>query len=451
MAMKLRARIALVAAAAVAVAVVLASVAAYFAARNELRGEVDASLAERAVTVAGIEGLRMRAGRPLPGGPFGLQSRFFDPLYYQWVNEAGFAVAPPNAELLLPLEENDVEVAARRRDAFYRDVTVDGVHLRMVTVPAGAGEAIQLARPLTEVDATLRGLAVVLVFVGVGGVGVAALLGLAVARSALRPVGRLTAAAEHVAETQELAARIDVGRDDEVGRLASSFNAMLAALEESRTQQRRLVDDASHELRTPLTALRANLELLARADGLPDDERRRLMEDVTFELEELSALVGELVELATDARVHEEVEELSLDELVERAVERARRRTGRVVHLSTTPSWVRGRPIMLERAVGNLLDNADKWAPPDTPIEVEVGEGRVEVRDRGPGIDQQDRPYIFDRFYRASTARSMPGSGLGLAIVKQIVDQHHGEVFAAQADGGGAAVGFTLPEMGESQ
>jgi two-component system sensor histidine kinase MprB len=286
----------------------------------------------------------------------------------------------------------------------------------------------------------------VLFGVGALGVAVAAGLGLVVARGALGPVERLTQAAEHVAETQDLAAAIEVDRNDEVGRLAQAFNAMLAALSESRQQQERLVRDAGHELRTPLTALRTNIELLARAAAMPADQRAQLLADATVELEELSALVEEVVDVATDTAIaREPVVVLRLDELVERVADRAGRRTGRKYLVTAEPSEIDGREAALERAVGNLLDNANKWSPDGAEVEVTLERGRLTVRDRGPGLEVGDLDRVFDRFYRADSARSMPGSGLGLSIVKRIVEEHDGDVFAENHSDGGAVVGFELP------
>ncbi len=314
------------------------------------------------------------------------------------------------------------------------------------------GGALQLARGMSEVDGTLRSFVLILLLMSMVGVGLAAVAGLLVARGALRPVQRLTDAAEHVARTQELDAAIEVDRGDELGRLATSFNSMLQALGASREQQRRLVADASHELRTPLTSLRTNVEVLARGTDLAPAERESLLADLTGELEELSALVAELVELATESQVSaEDPQDVRLDEIATGVVERARRRTAQTIELSVEPSLVSGRPTGLERAIRNLVDNACKWNPVGEPIEVVVRGTRVEVRDRGPGIDEADRPHVFDRFYRSDAARSMSGSGLGLAIVRQVVEAHGGTVFAEEAEGGGALVGFELPAMMSSE
>jgi two-component system sensor histidine kinase MprB len=326
-----------------------------------------------------------------------------------------------------------------------RNVDVEGTPYRMLTTALPGGGAVQVASNVSDNQAALGGLRTRLLLVGGGGVLAAGLLGWAVARRTVGPVERLTNAAEHVAATQDLATPIEVSRSDEVGRLATAFNTMLTALDQSRRQQQRLVMDASHELRTPLTSLRTNIELLQRADDLDPTDRRRLIADVDTEIRELSDLVAELVDLAGDRRTEEPVAGLRLDEVVEAAVETARRRTGREIALSAEPVAVDGRRVMLERAVGNLIDNAHKWSPSGSPIEVTVVGGRVEVRDHGPGVAESDRSLIFERFYRSPDARSMPGSGLGLAIVKQIVEAHGGRVFADEAPGGGALIGFEIP------
>jgi two-component system sensor histidine kinase MprB len=451
---KLGTRIAVIAAAAVAVAVLAASVGAYFAARDELMDEVDQSLVELANQAQNLSGLRDLIPGANPRRPFDRQSGF-DVIYIQAFLGDGDPIASPSQSLILPVDQADRAVSSGAQGAFIRDVRVSGEHLRMITAPLVSpvferGSTIQIARSLEEVDGTLQGLTVFLGVVGVGGVALAALLGLIVARGAIRPIGRLTQAAEHVAKTQELAARIEVDREDEVGRLAGSFNAMLAALEESRAQQRRLVRDAGHELRTPLTALRTNIEVLNRADSMPPDQRRQLLDDVMFELDELGELVTELVDLATDPlTASEPLVDLRLDELVAQVVGRFERRTGRTVNVDLVPQRIEGRRPMLERAVSNLLENAHKFSPPDTEVDVRLADGRIEIRDRGSGIDDGDRPHVFDRFYRATAARTTPGSGLGLSIVQHVAEDHGGTVFAEDAPGGGAVVGFTVPTRPE--
>ncbi len=458
MSMKLRTRIAVIAAVAVAVAVLLASIGAYFAARNELVDQIDESLI--ALANDAQEG---RFDADVIFAPFqrrfGGGSQQFDVVYSQLLTPGSGPIRAPG-QPELPVGDIDRAVIERDRGAIVRTVEIEGEQWRMITAPLegevelirgvrgvfAEGVTVQFARSLDEVDGALGGLTVLLLFVGAAGVGLAGLLGLVVARGALGPIARLTEAAEHVAETQELAAHIDVDRDDEIGRLAVSFNAMLSALEESRLQQRRLVRDASHELRTPLTALRTNIEVLNRATDLTDEQRTEMLDDVTFELEQLSDLVTELVDLATDTAVSTEAEgELEFDELVRRAVDRCGRRTGRTVEAELEPTAIVGRAGMLERAVSNLLENAHKWSPPDGVVEVTLRNGRLSVRDHGPGIAEEDRPLVFDRFYRSVDARSTPGSGLGLSIVKQVVDDHGGDVFAEAPEDGGARVGFAIP------
>lgn len=448
--MTIRTRIAVVAAAAVAVAVVLVSFAAFFAARGELRAEVDESLIERAVLIErAAEEIRPFiegpvAVRGIPGLGRGLGPTF-DTLYYQLIAPDGTPVFPSDQAELPPVGAEDLASGP-----ILEDIRVDGVHMRMISFEARGFGIVQIARPLTEVDATLSGLAAVLLIVGVVGTLLAGAIGLVIARSALKPIDDLTNAAEHVAETQDLEARIHVETQDEVGRLASSFNAMLAALEDSRAQQRRLVRDAGHELRTPLTALRTNIELLARSRDLPDRQRRELLDAATAEVEELSALVAEVVDLASDRYAEEPIVAVRLDDVVATSVERFRRRTGRTVELDLESTWIEGRPVALDRAVTNLLDNAGKWGPDDASIHVWVADGTVRVSDAGPGIDDVDKPFVFERFYRSPQARSLPGSGLGLSIVKQIVDDLDGEVAVTDGERGGATVAIQLRPIAPS-
>jgi two-component system sensor histidine kinase MprB len=443
--LKLRTRIVLVAAVAVAVAVILVSAAAFLLARRELRAEIDESLIERALVIQSLaddpRGIVGSVGplRP-PLGILGGRGPSFDTVYYQVALLTG-EVLIPEGQSSLPLVEGDVA----QHQALLSDENVDGVHMRMITFVSDPLGLVQMARPLTEVDATLAGLAIALSFIGLIGVLLAAGAGVLVARSALKPIDELAEAAEHVAETQDLAARIEVGPNDEVGRLARNFNAMLSALEESRAQQQRLVRDAGHELRTPLTALRTNIELLGRTKNLSDDQRLELIAAAEAEVKDLSILVGEVVDVASDRYTEEPIEELLLDDIVGQSVERASRRTTVEIEVASERSPVHGRSVALARAVDNLLDNALKWGSESEQIEVAVSGGRVSVRDHGPGIEEADRDHVFDRFYRSPSARSMPGSGLGLSIVKQIVEAHGGTVFVETPDDGGAVVGFEIP------
>ena len=249
-----------------------------------------------------------------------------------------------------------------------------------------------------------------------------------------------------MSETRDLSRRIDASGSDELSRLAATFNTMLGALEDSARAQRQLVSDASHELRTPLTSLRTNIEVLARDEALPPGEREQLLRDVTEQLTEMTALIAELVELARGDQVPNDPEDVRLDLVTADAIERTRRnRPGVSFKPDLEETMIRGVPSTIERAVSNLLDNAAKWSPPGGEIEVTVRDGDVVVRDHGPGIDADDLPFVFDRFYRAPSARPMPGSGLGLAIVRQVAEAHGGTVTAEPAEGGGTLMRLTLP------
>ena len=441
--MSFRARLTLVAAAAVALAVVGASAAIFLVVRDQLRAPIDEALRDRAVELA-RHPLRGIGG---PGGGRFLQPpRFGDPSsYIQVVQADGTTLRPPLATVELPVDQRVLDVAEGRRDTFLTDMHVADTHLRVLAFPYAPGFAVQVARPLTEVDAALGRIKLVLLLIAGAGIAVAAAFGLLVTRAATAPVRRLTEATEKVKETGDLSERIDVRGKDELSRLASRFNTMLEALEESTRAQRQLVADASHELRTPLTSLRTNIEVLAGEHTLSPDERERLLSDVIEQLGEMTTLIAELIELARSEQEPAEPEEVRLDLLVANAVDRTRRnRPGVTFTTELEESVVNGVPSTLERAVGNLLDNAGKWSSAGGTVEIAVRNGDVIVRDHGPGIDDEDLPYIFDRFYRAPSARGMPGSGLGLAIVRQVARAHGGDVTAEHAEGGGVRMTLQL-------
>jgi two-component system sensor histidine kinase MprB len=432
----------------------LVSVLAYIAVSDQLRGQVDDQLRDRAATV--IPALQLRPGPfgsvdevRIPAAPVG-QARGLVQVVSADTPDAGQGDAHgrPGGAPELPVDDAVREVAAGGRGGFIRDATIGGTSVRVLAAPLGDGRAVQVALPLEDVDDTLGQLRWALALIGVAAIALAGLLAAAVARAGLAPVRRLDRTAEEVAHTGDLGRRIEVDGKDEVARLASTFNEMLAALESSQESQRRLVMDASHELRTPLTALRTNIEVLALDEGIDAEGRQRLLRDVTAQLEDLSRLVGDVVSLARGAETSDEREDLRLDALVRRAVERARLHApGLAFVVDAAPTVVAGSPGQLERAVGNLLDNAAKWSPPGGTVEVTVGDGEVDVRDHGPGIDPADLPHVFDRFYRAPAARRTPGSGLGLAIVRQAAEAHGGTVTASAAPGGGALLTLRLPVL----
>lgn len=346
----------------------------------------------------------------------------------------------------------EYEVATGRRESAVRTlVTEEGERFRVATVQANDGAALILAQPLAPNDRTLEKLGGVLFVFGALGVLAALLAGWLVAKNGLRPVRRLTSAVERIAVTEDLTP-LRVEGDDEVARLATAFNQMLLALGASRDRQRRLVADASHELRTPLTSLRTNLDLLRQAEGnsaLPTDARLELLDDVRGQIEELSALVGDLVELARDEPTTHVVAQVDLAEVVERAVTRVRRRAHGVAFDVALDAWpVVGDANSLERAVTNLLDNAAKWSPTDGTVTVRLTGGVLTVDDQGSGVAEADRPHVFERFYRAEESRAMPGSGLGLAIVRQVIDRHGGQVQVSEAPGGGARFSMWVPGVG---
>jgi two-component system sensor histidine kinase MprB len=345
----------------------------------------------------------------------------------------------------------ELEVSIGERKVSARTVTIQGVPHRVVAVPAYKGQALVLVQSMESNRDALERLKIILLLASTAGVVLAGIAGWAVATNGLRPVRRLTEATEHVARTTDLTP-IEVRGSDELARLTTSFNAMLVALDASQERQRQLVADAGHELRTPLTSLRTNIELIGQAAdnaerSLTDEQRREIMGDVRAQLEELTTLVGDLVELARDEPMTRDPAPLDFADVVNQAVYRVRLRAQDVhIDVDVSPWMVIGEPQLLERAVTNLLDNAAKWSPPGGEIRVRLADGVLTVSDDGAGIAEQDLPHIFDRFYRSSEARTLPGSGLGLSIVKRAAERHGGTVDVTSVPGGGTTFTLVLPE-----
>jgi two-component system sensor histidine kinase MprB len=358
------------------------------------------------------------------------------------VSPDGTTQRPSGQTSTLPVDARTQEIARTGSGSQSRDATVNGVHLRILSVGVGSQGAVQVARPLTEVDNALDRLLLVMGVLGAIGIAVAAVLGALVARTALAPVSRFTRRTEALVGDPDLSHRLEVRGNDELGRLARSFNEALAALERSVESQRHLVADASHELRTPMASLRANIQILDQAQNLPPAEREALRADILSELDQLTALVGDIVELARGAAPSEGDDDVRLDLIASALVERYTRRAGNGVQFATSldETVVRGDPERISRAVSNLIDNAVKWTAPGSTVDVRVGDGGITVRDHGPGFADEDLPHLFDRFYRSSTARGKPGSGLGLAIVRQTAEAHGGAATAENAPDGGAVV-----------
>ncbi len=442
----LRWRVTLLAASVVAIAVAVTSIAAYALVARALYAEVDSQLRSRSdvmvennIDLQGFQAIVM-----------------FGSLYS---NDIGIALIYPDTDVPYappqpmdpPVGPAEMAVAHGHAEASLRTAN----NQRVLARRTKSGATLVISRSLEPTREVLDRLAWLLFTIGGCGVLVAGAAGATVGRTGLRPIARLTAATERVARTDDLAP-IPVTGDDELARLTESFNLMLRALAESRDRQRRLVADAGHELRTPLTSLRTNMELLiasSRPDAppIPEEDMAGLRSDVIAQIEELSTLVGDLVDLAREDAPETVYERVDLGEVAERALERVRRRRGDVEFAAQTRSWfVYGHDAGLERAILNVLDNAAKWSPPDAQVVLamrEVGPGlmEIDIDDAGPGIEPEERELVFERFYRTTASRSMPGSGLGLAIVKQVVSKHGGTITVDTSARGGTLVRIVLP------
>ncbi|MBW8803131.1 MAG: HAMP domain-containing histidine kinase [Catenulisporales bacterium] len=447
----LRTRITALVMVAVGASVALASIAALVTVRNQILSQMDSSLYQKA----------QRATNDIIGHqPF---TPLDETVFIEFQGDGEVIKSNLSGQGTIEVTNADLQVAQHTRDEHYSTIMINGIRFRALTLPVtttstplqptNERSAVLLAQSMADTQQTLGRLSLVSILVGIAGIAVAGSAGITVGRAGLRPVDRLTEATEYVARTGDLRP-IEVQGTDELARLATSFNSMLTALARSQDHQRRLIADAGHELRTPLTSMRTNIDLLAQIFGpgaektskISDADRAELIADVRAQMEELSVLVGDLVELSRDAQPPTASEPVSLGDVVRQAVDRVRRRAPYLTFdVQVEPWFLEGDPATLERAVTNLLDNAAKWSPEEGTVTVRLADGLLQVSDEGPGIADADLPHVFERFYRSTEARTMPGSGLGLAIVRQSAENHGGRVAAARAPGGGALLGLWLP------
>ena len=462
--MSFRKRLTIYCAGGIALVLILGSAATYLVMRSQLRQQVDDALRQRSgadwifVTEPPGAGVKARDDGVRVIGPAGqtttpqrfvlkapLPSFGSLPTYVELIDARGRIAAPNVGGVRLPVPRRALEVARTGRGAFFTDVSVRHTHLRLRVEPAESGHAVLIAQSLADVDHAISRLAWSLGATGAVGTLLAALIGALVARGALRPVRRLSETAERVASTRNLSERIVVDGNDELSRLGRTLNTMLDSLEDAVASQRRLVADASHELRTPLTSLRTNIDVLRQGIHLEPDDREKLLRDLTAEIDDLTALFANLVDLARGSHRDLHLRDVRLDEVVEAVVARARVRFPKLrFEVAAEPTTVLGDSQQLERAVWNLVENAAAWSVDGAVIEVSVHDGEISVRDHGPGVAEHDRPFVFDRFYRADDARGKAGSGLGLAIVRQVAESHGGRVEVEDAEGGGARFRFAL-------
>lgn len=470
--MSLRARMGVASGVAVALAVIAVAISAYAGTRSELRDQVDQSLRGLAQPIVdraqappgsapGQQGAPQRNG-PTGGGRLGIGAPDCDlglgvdrgPTFGAAAGVKGF-IAPNGSTCTvggssgsIPVDARARALAKREQGHYFTDVMLAGHHLRALAIGLPGHGALVVALPLHDVDAALSSQLLLLVVIAAAGIALAALLGILVARTALAPIARFTRRTESIAANPERhGQRLHEEGGDELTRLAQAFNATLDALERSIESQRNLVADASHELRTPIATLRANLQLMRDEARLSAEDREALREDMISELDELTGLVGDVVELARGSKPSGALGDVRVDAIVHEVAERTRRRAPELIlQSSLQPTLVRGEAARIARAITNLLDNARKWSPPSGLVEVMLRDGTLTVRDHGPGFNDEDLPFVFDRFHRAPAARAKPGSGLGLAIVRQAAEAHGGSAVAANAPGGGALLEVSFGE-----
>jgi two-component system sensor histidine kinase MprB len=439
----LRRRIAGAAALAVAAVAITLAVIGYLSTRSTLIGQIHTDLQMRAANYLQPHGAGPRGGRERPpggGGPVfpGPPELGGAGGYFQIVNPDGTITHGGK----LPVTKEVLDLARIGSGGIYFDTHVQGTHLAVYAVwDAPDNHVVMVALPLTDADSVLRGLLLTYGLLIAGGILLAAVLGLAISRSALRPIDRFVRNTERVTSELDRPERLEGTDAIELQRLADSFNQTLDALERSIESQRQLVADASHELRTPIAALRSNIQIFLDSDRLPEEDRRGLQESIIAELDELTQVVADVLELARGSAPTSRVEPIELDTFVREAVERTQRRAPDMrFALDLEPTVIINNPERVGRGVGNVVDNARKWSPPEGEVEISLHDGVLTIRDHGPGFNERDLPHVFDRFYRAGDARRMPGSGLGLAIVKQAAQTFGGDAAAANAPDGGAVI-----------
>ena len=409
------------------VAVLLACFASFLTARTSLIASVDSSLRHAALIA-----------RPHASGEdFKLSGAF---------SELILANGTTTPKSTVPIDSVILQVARGQLGEQLRTVEINESPFRELVVPIPSGTQVNCGDEFCKVASTsaqlfvinisgetnqLRHLIGTLLLVALGGVFLAFLLGTFIARTALRPLESVTNEIETVANTNDLSYRIAEGSDDELGRLRNVFNKLLNSVEDSQLLQRQLVLDASHELRTPLTSLRTNAQVMSRASELSREDLDQLKADIVTQVDELSVLVTDMGELSRGERSEGEVVVLNLEDCVQESVDTAKT-YARIKHITINSeleaSSISGRRDRLERAVSNLLTNAIKFTPENGRILVKTSNGSITVSDSGPGVNETDRPFVFDRFWRAPSSRSLPGSGLGLSIVAQVVREFNGVV-----------------------
>lgn len=449
----LRARIAAGCAIIAVLAVSVLGVLSYTSARSVLQEEVDRMLVGAAEGAGGPVGLGPRPNRQNPAAL----------VVVQHLDGAGQRTRPPAnpggdlqpvlpaSPTTLPVDATDIVLASSSETSFRsRTAILEGSRWRIVTMSRGGGRgAVQAGREIEEIASALDRIGARTASTALAAALGAAVAGWFLAGFALRRLRTVNEAARHITQTGDLSGRVEAGGGDELAMLADSFNKMLDSLQHARDSERRLMEDAGHELRTPLTSLQANAALLDRLELLPPKERQALIRDLRTELDELSALVEQTLALSAPYSFRR-FEELDVVELVRDVT--SRHNTLTLLMRGVRSAWIEhGDRALLTRAIRNLVDNAEKFAP-GSPVEfsVTVSNGMVDltVTDRGPGLEPGTESSVFERFWRAPSSREVQGSGLGLSIVAEVARLHGGTVHAANRDGGGAEIGFTIRALG---
>lgn len=449
--------IGLLSAAMVFIAIAVSSGVGYWVASNSLMQSAEVELEDQANTLLTDEGFIRSLGGDEAEEQVRTSSLRSPGLYMMLVRPDISEDDPEALEIKtgsdhISLEEEDLDVVMGRNTFCERQA---GSRLVLTTSTGIDNWSLVLVQDLAALRSMTSHMAVVFVIVAGIGALLALLAGWAVARTSLVPVQVLIEGTERIAQTDDLTP-LPVYGSDEMAHLTESFNAMLRSLQESRVRQSQLVADAGHELKTPLTSLRTNMELLMMASRnkhvkISDEDIADLERDVMGQLEELTTLVTDLVDLAREDASEAIFEPLGVGDILDGVIDRVERRRSDIIFKYDLTDWyLMGDHRGLSRAFLNVLDNAAKWSPEGGTVRmrmqpIERNRIAITVDDEGPGIPLEERELVFERFYRSVESRSMPGSGLGLAIVKQVMESHGGSVRAERSPYGGTRIVMELP------
>lgn len=460
--MSVRVRLTLWYAAVLAISLIGFSALTYTTLERVGDADIDSFLAEKAEDVA--RGLRLRGELSfLPRrATLPRSSALSAPIFTVQLLDPSGRIVDRSENLgdeALPVSETSLQ-AGREGHPVIESAFLSGQEVRLYTTPVHLNDSlvgfIQVGRPLSTYNRTLGWLRSILLIVAAAMVIVASGVGYLLSRATLSPINKVTQAARAIGQSRRIDRRLQpYPHRDEIGDLISTFNEMLERLEAAFAAQRRFVSDASHELRTPLTTIRGNVEVL-RKGVLDAAEQAEALRDIADEAERMSRLIAGLLALArADAGRHLDRQLVNLENVVQDVYRQAQMLAGELpVYLDVVePAEVLADADHLRQLLLILVENAIKYNRPGGEVRLALTrEGdwiKLTVADTGVGIPADALPHVFERFYRAPSARKEDGTGLGLAIAQWIAEEHEGRIDVESVLGRGSSFSFWIPSLAQ--